>query len=178
MTNLKFSLEGVDSAKANVVKRVEPGIHTVTITKLEANTSAGGTQGLRVEFASKEAEASFTETFWVTNGALPRIQYLIEKFHGEKHEGDIDLETLNAKLLGKTQVIIVDGREALSNPVPQPDGTVKVFTNIYPRLRFAGFVGENFSESDILIERLPKNDAQAAAPSTTAGITTPGDLPF
>lgn len=160
--SLTINLAGVESASENTRKFVEPGIHTLTISKLEVVSANTGTSGIKITFDSEEAGASFTETFWTSPKALQRIQYLLKKFDGEEHNSNITLEALEAKLIGKTQVCIVDGREALSNPVTQEDGTVKVYTNVYPQLRFSGFVGENFTSSDVRIERLPV--AQPSAP--------------
>lgn len=174
--DLKINLSGIESASENIqTKRIVPGVHTLTISKIEVVSSNSGNNGLRVEFTNEELGASFNETFWLSPKALPRLQYLIEKFDGEKHDGDITVSSLNAKLIGKTRTCIVDGREALSNPVPQEDGTVKVYTNIYPQLRFAGFVGDNFKDEDAYIERLkPAADSGALGGSSEA----PSDVPF
>lgn len=153
--SFEIDLTGVETGKeVKTFKRVEPGVHTLTISKLELVTSGTGSHGVKITFDSLEADASFTETFWTSPKALPRIQYLLKEFYGEKGDGKLNLDILTAKLLGKTRKCIVDGREALSNPKTQEDGTVVVYTNVYPQLRFANFIGDNFTNADAIIQKL------------------------
>lgn len=152
----EINLSGVEAGnKGSDKKFVKPGIQTVTIASLELITSNNDKSGLKVTFNSKENEAPFNETFWLSEKALPRLQYLIKLFTGEKHEGKITVEELSAKLVGKTEEIIVDGREALSNPVTQEDGTIKTFVNVYPQLRFADFGTKDARSLEVNIQKLP-----------------------
>lgn len=133
---MEINLSGVQAASesnGSTFKRVEPGLHTLTISKIEGAKS-GDKDVLKVTFNSKEAEAEFTHTFFLTEKALPSLQYLITKFSGAPLEGNFSIAALSAVLVGKTQTVVVDGRVA---PRQKDD---KWYNNTYPTLRFAGFV--------------------------------------
>lgn len=163
-----INFENVESASENktAFKSVKGGVQDLTITKVEPYTSSGGSEALNVTFESKEADASFSHKFWLSEKAIPAAQYLMEKFAGEKIAESFATveeaaEKLGAKLIGKNRTVIVD-------EIKRTKGN---FVNTYPILRFAGFVDP---EGDDAIVRVKD---ETAAPAS--GIPTPpSDLPF
>lgn len=182
---MEINLTGVSAAEqqtqTTTFKRVEPGIHTVTITKVEGG-KAGDKDILKTTFSSKEAEAEFSHNFFLTEKALPSLQYLITKFTGGALEGKFTVEALSAALVGKTQTIVVDGRIVPKN---KDD---KWYNNVYTQLRFAGYVLDDPStyvhkEGDpngYRIDRRQEMNLDAVNnPSTeTTSVAEDNDLPF
>lgn len=184
---MSLSFDNVQSATSEVressFKSVKPGLQTLMITGIEPTVAGTGTAGIVVTFESKEAEASFNERFWLSSGALPRVQYLVEKFTGAKLTGGFDGEgqvladnvasALASKLVGKSKTVIVDGEKRTR----EKDG--KVYENVYPVLRFAGFVDPEGTDAE---PRMKDNTAPVAAKAPeTSGINTnqdDSDLPF
>jgi len=183
MSTVNF--DQVESANSEVressFKSVKPGIQTLMITGVEPTMAGTGTPGMVVTFESKEAEASFNHRFWLSAGALPRVQYLVEKFTGVKMSGAFTGEgqelaanvatALASKLVGKSKTVIVDGEASTK----EKDG--KVYNNVYPTLRFAGFVDPEGSAAEPII-----TDRTAAIPAKPTGINLEDDdsdnLPF
>jgi len=180
-TNLNF--DSVDSAtsevKESTFKIVKPGLNTLMISGVEPIVAGTGNAGVAVTFESKEADASFNERFWLSAGALPRVQYLVEKFTGAKMTGGftgdgMELATqvataLSAKLVGKTQTVIVDGETYTK----EKDG--KTYVNTRPMLRFAGFV--NPVGKDVEPRITDKTDTQSNALNSNSK-DQDDDLPF
>lgn len=173
---MKINLSGVQAAEStqgSTFKSVQPGLHTATITKVEAG-KAGDKDILKVSFSSKEAEAEFTHNFFLTEKALPSLQYLITKFTGNPLEGDVDVAVLSAMLVGKTKSIVVDGQVRPR----EKDG--KWYNNTYPRLRFAGFVEPEGADANPRIDRSQEMNLEAVN-NTGTGTSDTGadnDLPF
>lgn len=179
--NLNF--DSVESASSEVressFKSVKPGLQTLMITGIEPTQAGTGTPGIVVTFESKEAEASFNERFWLSPGALPRVQYLVEKFTGVKLTGGFSgegLELANAvatglssKLVGKSKTVIVDGEMRTR----EKDG--KVYNNTYPTLRFAGFVDPEGDAAEPIIK---DNTVSTVKPASGINVDNSGDLPF
>lgn len=163
--------------KTTTFKSVQPGIHELTITKVEG-AKAGSKDVLKVTFSSKEAEAEFSHNFFLTEKALPSVQYLITKFTGAPLEGNFSVEALSAVLVGKTQPrVVVDGQVVPKNK----DG--KWYNNTFPRLRFAGFVDPQGDDAEPLINRDQEMNlaaVNAESPTNTGTATTEDDdsLPF
>lgn len=175
---MEINLTGVNAAEqqaqTTTFKRVEPGLHTATITKVEA-AKAGAKDVLKITFSSKEAEAEFSHNFFLTEKALPSLQYLITKYTGAPLEGNISVDALSAVLVGKVKPIVVDGQIRPR----EKDG--KWFNNTYPRLRFAGFVDPQGQDAEPRIDRTQEmnldvvNNPNAVDNSSKA---EDDDLPF
>ncbi len=166
-----INFETVESAseKSTGFKSVKGGIQDLTITKVEAYTSGKGSEALDVTFESKEADASFPHKFWLSPKALPRIQYLMEKFTGEKITDSFETvseaaEKLGAKLVGNTKSVIVD-------EIKKTNGN---FVNTYPDLRFAGFVEPTGDDAKVRV----KDETAATAPAGIPETPNTDDLPF
>lgn len=178
-----INLSGVVAAEENVssFNRVEPGLHTLTIKSLEMAKS-GDKDVLKVTFSSKEADAEFSHNFFLTEKALPRVQYLITKFTGNPLEGTFEVNALSAILVGKTKPVIVDGRVVGR----EKDG--RWYNNTYAELRFAGFVlddpstfvNEEGHPNGYRIDRRGAVDVEAlnAGGSTSSSSSVNDDLPF
>lgn len=173
---MEINLTGVNAAETqtSTFKRVEPGVHTATITKVEG-AKAGARDVVKVTFASKEADAEFSHNYFVTEAALPRIQYLIEKFTGAPLEGKFSVDALAAILVGKEKSIVVDGQVRPR----QKDG--KWFNNTYATLRFAGYVDPQGNDAEPRIDRSQEMNLEAAnggAAESSAQQAEDNDLPF
>lgn len=182
MSGLNF--DNIESASSEVressFKSVKPGVQTLMITGIEGTVASTGNAGIVVTFESKEAEASFNERFWLSAGALPRVQYLVEKFTGVKMTGGFDGEgqvladnvatALSSKLVGKSKTVVVDGEMRTR----EKDG--KVYTNTYPMLRFAGFVDPEGKAAEPIIT--DKTVAVAVKPTGINLADQTEDLPF
>jgi len=161
---------GVDSgAERNEYKSVKGGVQNLTITEVKPLTSAGGSPGLTVTFESKEADASFNHRFWLSEKALSRVQYLMEKFTGNKIEDSFEneheaAEKLGAKLVGTTKLVIVDVEKRSNNK------NGKNYVNDYPTLRFAGFVDPVGPDAEVRVT----DNSVASVPNEEV----PSDLPF
>lgn len=111
-------------------KYLAPGIHEVKIVKTEFGASSvKGTPFMKVFFEDAK-EGSFNESFYLSAGALPRVQHLVSKFTGRKLEGEISEQSLTAMLINKKARLKIDGEKAFGK-----DGDIKT----YARLGFAGF---------------------------------------
>jgi len=183
---MSLNFDQVESANSEVresqFKSVKPGIQTLMITGIEPTVAGTGTAGIVVTFESKEAEASFNHRFWLSAGALPRVQYLVEKFTGVKMTGSFNGEgqelaanvatALAPKLVGKSKTVVVDGETSTK----EKDG--KVYNNTYPTLRFAGFVDpEGTAVEPIITDRT----AAVASKPVSTGINLDDEedsLPF
>lgn len=183
---MEINLSGIKSAEAtnnsstSTFKRVEPGIHTLTISKVE-EAKLGTKSVLRVTFDSAEAEASFPHDYFVqgntdetTKKLLERVQYLIEKFTGAALEGNFNPAALSAVLVGKSKVCMVDGRVR----GVQKDG--KWYNNTYATLAWAGYVDPaadakpNIDQRDAVNLEVLNNPVNPGA----AASTSDNDLPF
>lgn len=191
---MSLNFDNVESAKVEVreqlssFKAVQPGLQTLTVESVEPVLAANGTPGVMVKFNSKEAEASFTERFWLSEKAAPRVQYLVEKFTGAKLTGGITGEgqalaeaaaaSIGAKVVGTTKPVIVDGEEYLSSKLNKEG---KPFVNIRPTLRFAGFVEPEGGDAEPRIKRAQAPTITEAPANPFEGGTSDekgDDLPF
>lgn len=171
---MEINLTGISAAENNgsSFKMVQPGVQTLTISKIEEAT-AGDKAVLQVTFDSTEAEASFNHRFFLTEKALPRVQYLIEKFTGKPLEGSFSVPALSAILVGKSKSCVVDGEVRPR----EKDG--KVYNNTYATLRFAGFVEPEGKEVEPRIDSSRAVDTSSLT-SGTANSSEEDDsgLPF
>lgn len=172
-----INLTGVKAAEENQgssFKSVQPGVHTATISKLEM-VKRGDKDVLNVAFSSEEAGAEFSHGFFLTEKALPSLQYLITKFTGNPLEGNVDVNALSAMLVGKTKTIVVDGQVRPR----EKDGVW--YNNTYPRLRFAGFVEPEGADAEPRIDRSQEMDLNAVNGAGKAKESSSNDnsgLPF
>lgn len=170
-----LNFDGVEAAAAKEFVTVKPGAHTLTITNVEGKETAGGTGFINVTFESSEAGASFNHPFYTTPGAMPRLQYLVKQFSGTEMTGNVTVESLAAKLVGRSQYCVVDGETRTK----EKDG--KVYNNTYPTLRFTAFAQpvteKTFTDADA---KVTDKTATVAATPTTAPerATVTDDLPF
>lgn len=179
--NLNFdSVESANSeVKESTFKSVKPGLNTLMISAVEPTVAGTGNPGLVITFESKEAEASFNHRFWLTEKTLPKLQYLVEKFTGVKMTGSFSGEgmelaqsvanALSGKLIGKSKTVIVDGEKRTN----EKEG--KVYVNVYPTLRFAGFVDPEGAAAEPQIKDLTVSQQLTKAVNSTK---VDDDLPF
>lgn len=179
--NLNF--DEVESANGEVrestFKSVKPGLNTLMISAVEPTVAGTGSAGVVVTFESKEAEASFNHRFWLTAKTLPKLQYLVEKFTGAKMTGSFPGEglelaqsvsnALSGKLIGKSKTVVVDGEKRTK----EKDG--KVYVNVYPTLRFAGYVDPEGKSAEPIIKDL--TDSQPTSKAVNVSVED-DDLPF
>lgn len=168
------SVESASAVNKTEFKSVKGGIQNLTVEAVEGVVAASGNPGVEVTFKSTEADASFNHRFWLSVGAVPRVQYLVEKFTGSKLTGSIAPEEvadkLAALLVGKTKQVIVDV-ELRTN---EKNG--KVYTNEYPTLRFAGFVEPQGKDAEVRVtDNTAKTTATVELPTVDAD---DNELPF
>jgi hypothetical protein len=188
---MSLNFDNVESAsgeqKESQFKVVTPGVKPLVITGVEPTVAGTGTPGIVVTFESPEDGASFNHQFWLSAGAIPRVQYLVEKFTGAKMTGSIPGEgaelaanaatSLGSKLVGKSKECVVDGERTTK----EVNG--RVYNNTYPTLRYAGFVEPTGNNAEPIVkDRTASTPAKAATPPVAGGVDfgtdEKDDLPF
>ena len=145
MSNV-MNFTGVEESAGS--KYLVPGVHEVKITKTEfGESTTKQTPFMKVFFEDGDG-ATMNESFYMSQGALPRIQHLVSNFTTSKLTGDVTSASLNALLVGKRARLLVDGEKTFNK-----DGKVVTYT----RLRFGGFAqplndNRKFNESLVKIE--------------------------
>src|SRR5690606_4514195 len=110
---------------------VRPGVDNFVIDKIEYNQPIreGGSSSLDIFFKKENSDASFKERFYLSEKALPRLQYLKTKVTGSPFEGELSIEQIKNSLVGISVRLTVDGKEVEVN------GNLRT----YCQLRFSGF---------------------------------------
>lgn len=166
MSNV-LNFTGVEEGLGNTY--LEPGVHEVKIAKTEEGASTQkGTAYLRVYFENDRG-AGHHEDFYLTKGALPRIQHLVSQFVGKPLAGDVTIASLNAMLVGKKARILLDGEKTFNK-----EG--KVVT--YGRLRFAGFAQPLDAPNGAFLVQEVKIEDKTLNASNVAVEEYTNDLPF
>lgn len=157
---------------------VNTGLQPLTINTVELiYSSQKQTPGAEVTFADAEGIV-MKETFWLSEKALPRVQYLVKGITGEPMTGQFAtneevVAVLAAKLVGKTANIVVDGE----NRTKEKDG--KTYTNTYPVLRYRDFINpEGKSAEPIITDKVAATPVTATEGFNLAPATTESDLPW
>lgn len=140
MSNFNFS--GVEVAKESTSTFAEPGYQKLTVVSVKPATAASGSVGLEVEFSSDKG-TSFNQKWWLAdangsrlNKAMPSFQYLVDKFSGSPLDGDVNIQSISAKLVGRSLDVTVGGRKYTT----EKDG--KKYNNTAAWLPFSGYAGE------------------------------------
>lgn len=152
-------------------KYLAPGIHEVKIVKTEFGTSTVKETPFMKVFFEDSKEGSFNESFYLSSGALPRVQHLVSKFTGRKLEGEISEQSLTAMLINKRGRLKIDGEKTFNK-----DGKEV----IYARLGFAGFAQAlNDPQKFIELEVKIIDKTLGAKPTVNSTETVfSDDLPF
>lgn len=110
-----------------------PGtIGIFNIAKVEFGESKDkGTPFMKLTFEAKTVrgadgkmvpqKSSFNHSFYLTGGAMDRVQYLHKVLHGVEMTGNIDTNTLTAKFLNKEVALKVTGQINTQNGKGYPD---------------------------------------------------------
>lgn len=171
-TNLPENNNNTTTASTTEFKIVKKGAQKLTVSSLESATNVNGNTYLRVTFHSERFDADFTDNFYTTPKALPKLLDLIEGFTGNSPES-VDTDELSAMLVGKTANAIVDD-EAYTK---EKDG--KTFTNYRPRLRFRDFASTTKEWKDEDARTTDNTAVKTASPSAdVAKEKEKDDLPF
>lgn len=137
MDNLEFSFDGVQAATG--VSMTMPGtVGLFNISKVEfVESNVKKTTGMKQTYLCKKVRledgslvdeaSSFNHTYWMSPGALPRVQYLAEVLLDQKFAGNMTKESLISAFEGKDIALKVIGQ------VNEEKGKG------YPDLAFAGF---------------------------------------
>lgn len=159
-------------------KIVTKGAKELTITNVEDGESQSGKPFMNITFFSKMDDADFKHKFYLTKGALPRVQSLMIGFTGKKLSGEVDTTAIAAQLVGKTSNCIVDAK------IVEKESNGKIYKNEYPELRFADFASLTvpFKDEDA---RVKDESAPAAVREAATGVldtigsdTDDSDLPW
>lgn len=142
MSNQVISFDGVGVAENKEFVRVWPGYRKLSFGKCEAITSTQkGTPGLRFELNSSDG-GTFNADFWLSGGALSRLQYLHKALFGDvltKSATPTELaEYFNKKINTKTIYQFVVGGKKTGN-------------NTYCELPYTDFIvpaGTEYEERD------------------------------
>lgn len=139
---MNFDFSGVEVAEGRVSKFAEPGFQKLTITGLVPATAASGSTGVELSFTTDKG-TEFKQKWWFANankeplrGALPSFQYLVKAFTGETLGAGVSIDSLAAKLVGKSTEATVGGRRYTT----VKDG-VK-YDNVAAMLPFADWAGD------------------------------------
>ena len=154
-------------------KYLAPGIHEVKIVKVEFGESTTKLTPFMKVFFEDAKEGSFNESFYLSSGALPRVQHLVSKFTGRKLEGEISEQSLTAMLINKKGRLKIDGEKTFDK-----NGDIKV----YARLGFAGFA-QALNDPNKFIEMEVKiiDKTGVVKPMTVVAVSADpfgDDLPF
>lgn len=113
-------------------KAVKPGVGVFVIASMEAKTSSKGTPYINTVFQTEDGTKKFYANFWLNNDkGLSRLKELAKNSAVEL--GEVDIETLISRFIGKKVGLIVDGEEKMKNI---NGNDVKVVEQV---LRFAKF---------------------------------------
>lgn len=169
---LDFS--GVDSAEGNGGNWLRPGVYNVKPSDVELVEKEGVKPRLKISFtptSDEYSDAVLSESFFLSEKALPRLQYLHEKYLGFKLENKaITLKQLEEyfkkKLLvkPKTITIKVDGEQTGDK--------------VYARLPFTDFIIEEnveegaFEEDSAEYKKAVKKGRNASTGSNAAVLST------
>lgn len=163
--NINFNNVEVAGEGNGLSKYTKPGYGVFTIVSTEFGTSSQKqTPFMEVTFKKDEDESTLKEKFYLSPGALPRIQYLLSEFTGNKLNSEVSSEQLNMLLVGRKAKMVVDGEES------EKDGKIRTFAT----LRYAGFAEaltkpNALSAADVQIKKV-----QPAVNTATKS----DDLPF
>lgn len=166
MSNLSLDFTGVE--ESNGPAYLTPGVHVVRITKTEVGTSSQKGTPLLAVFFETENGSTYREDFYLSKGALPRIQHLVSQFAGKSLTGDITTNGINAMLVGKQARIILDGEKKYNQ-----NGEVKT----YATLRFAGFA-QPLSAAPFLAQEVKIADKTSDVKAVANTVAVSDDLPF
>jgi|SRR5882757_5317422 len=155
-------------------KQVKKGAQKLTVVKVDEAVNSNGKEYLKVTFRSDKHDADFTDNFYTTLKALPKLMDLITGFTGDKPAGEFSTSDVPALIVGRSANAIVDD-VARTN---EKDG--KVYTNYYPTLRFRDFASQTKewvdTDARTIDETAPKAVTEAATSTVTLIDNT--SLPF
>jgi|GEM_PF-5065158 len=141
-----FNFDEVEESTGRT--NLSPGVYETKITKVEFGKSKNkGTEFIKVTFQDDKSNLIHSEDFYLSKGALPRVQHLVSQATGVKLTGEVTEQSLSAKLIGKRVRIALGGEKKINN-----SGDVVT----YSQLGFGGFAqpinSENkFTDSDYVI---------------------------
>lgn len=156
-TNQSFDFSGSKAAEELILTL--PGtIGVFNIGKVEFGTSKEkGTPYMKLIFDCKQAKnaegkleaqkSSFNHSFYLTGGAMDRIQYLHKVLYGVELTGTTDTATLTAKFLNKEVALKVTGQIANTGKG-------------YPDLSFAGFAKKKEEIDQLVFSKKEENENQ------------------
>lgn len=136
---MAFKFSKVEAATESAY--LKPGVYKCKVSEVKLGSSkTKGTPSLDVTFTT-ENDLSITENFYLSEGALGRIQYLYQAWAGKKLDKDFESAEEVAAFFKKTftskapaKLLIVGG---------EIDGT-----KVYARLPFTNFVTDDLEEGE------------------------------
>ena len=170
---MRIDFNKIADNEIKVSKTVKPGVAVFTVVSAEYKTNVNNNAYLRFEFQNKD-EQKFRQDFYINNDkGLGRVKELAKNANVEL--GDVDVDTLVARFIGKEVGLIVDGQKEYADI----DGKHVIVTRA--TLRFAKF---SFPASELAehVNTPTKMDESrimaAAAEPGTSPEQAKSDLPF
>lgn len=188
MEKESFSFDGVEAASGSMTMPGTVGVFT--IQKVEfVKSKEKQTTGMKHVYHCTKArgedgklvpeDSNFNHTYWMSQGALPRVQYLAKVMFDKEFEGQI----------GETQLIAAfEGKEVAMKVIGQVN---EEKGKGYPDLPFAGFAKKasefvadpsilqfNASERGLISDALDAiKSSRPAAADSEGGAAGPGPAP-
>lgn len=150
--NTKMNFDGVDEPGKPLTSPGTIAVFLIGDVKFEASKDKG-TPFLGANFKELDGSGNvlsqFTESFYITPKAMPRIQHLVSRATGSKLAGEVTEEQMVIKLQNKKLALKVGGRVGSNG-------------NGYPRLAFGNFAASVDKLSELQFSPAEKMEVEAA----------------
>jgi hypothetical protein len=173
---MRINFNEVADNEIKVSKTVKPGVAVFTIVSAECKTNVNNNAYIRFEFQNKD-EQKFRQDFYINNDkGLGRVKELAKNSNVEL--GDVDVDTLMARFIGKEVGLIVDGQKEYA----EIEGQQRVVTRA--TLKFAKFSFQPSTLAEFVNSPIKMDESRILPVNATAELTTAdpaaakSDLPF
>ncbi len=165
---MRINFNEIEDNKVNVSKTVKPGVNVFTVVSAELKTNVNNNAYIRFEFQNKD-EQKFRQDFYINNPrGLARVKELAK--NSDVELGDVDVDTLMTRFIGKEVGLIVDGQKEYA----EIEGEKRIVTRA--TLRFARF---SFKSSELpeYVNTPIKIDETRIMATPTTSAEAEGDTP-
>lgn len=118
-------------------------------------------------------KSSFNHTFYLSGGAMDRIQYLHKVLYGEEMRGNIDTVTLTQKFLNKELALKVSGTVNTSNGKGYPDLSYAGFAKKIAEINDLKFTAREQKENEVANHAIINGGLDNADKEQTRSSTAP-----
>lgn len=174
---MRINFDNIADNEIKVSKTVKPGVGVFTIVSAESKTNVNNNAYIRFEFQNKD-EQKFRQDFYINNDkGLGRVKELAKNAGVEL--GDVDVDTLMARFIGKEVGLIVDGQKEYADI----EGKQVVVTRA--TLKFAKFSFPSSALAEYVNSTIKMDESRVMATTASADLLAPAtasevksDLPF